>query len=104
MPATLRHTLLSFRDLLVTAGPFLLLAAPTGAQPQDKLPPAPEGFDARRAGAEKGTLETVEYDSKTVGIKRKMVVYLPPRNVSGFLPRRARFVSRSPRSRGRDPR
>ena len=27
MPQTLRHTLLSFRDLLVTAGPFILLAA-----------------------------------------------------------------------------
>jgi TRAP-type uncharacterized transport system substrate-binding protein len=27
MPATLRHTLLSFRDLLVTAGPFLVLVA-----------------------------------------------------------------------------
>ena len=27
MPATLRHTLLSFRDLLATFGPFIVLAA-----------------------------------------------------------------------------
>ena len=39
---------------------------------------APKGFDARRDGIERGKLETVEYDSKTVGVKRKMVVYTPP--------------------------
>jgi enterochelin esterase-like enzyme len=46
-------------------------------QPQ-KLLPAPKGFDAKRDNIERGKLETVEYDSKTVGAKRKMVVYLPP--------------------------
>ncbi len=48
--------------------------------PDDKpaFPPAPEGFDARRDGIARGTVQTVEYDSKTVGIKRKMLVYTPP--------------------------
>lgn len=47
--------------------------------PEDKpaFPPAPEGFNAPRDGIERGKVETVEYDSKTVGIKRKMLVYTP---------------------------
>jgi enterochelin esterase-like enzyme len=53
---------------------LLLLAAPTRAE----LPAAPKGFDARRDGIERGKVETVEYDSKSVGAKRKMVVYTPP--------------------------
>ena len=48
--------------------------------PDDKpaFPPAPEGFDVRRDGTARGTVQAVEYDSKTVGIKRKMLVYTPP--------------------------
>lgn len=38
----------------------------------------PKGFDTRRVGIEHGKLETVEYDSKTVGAKRKAQVYTPP--------------------------
>jgi enterochelin esterase-like enzyme len=38
----------------------------------------PEGFDKTRDGVERGKLETVEYDSKSVGNKRKAVVYTPP--------------------------
>ena len=53
-----------------------------GAKPaskQEESPAAaPQGFDARRAGVERGNVETVEYDSKTVGARRKMVVYTPP--------------------------
>jgi enterochelin esterase-like enzyme len=41
-------------------------------------PAAPKGFDSKREGVEQGKAETVEYPSKTVGSKRKMVVYLPP--------------------------
>lgn len=53
---------------------------PVALGPEDKaaFPPAPAGFDARREGIERGKLEAVEYDSKTVGIKRKMTVYTPP--------------------------
>src|SRR5262249_50655408 len=43
-----------------------------------KLTEAPKGFDARRDGIDCGKLETVEYDSKTVGAKRKARVYTPP--------------------------
>ncbi len=39
---------------------------------------APKGFDAKRDGIERGAMETIEYDSKTVGLKRKAVVYTPP--------------------------
>lgn len=38
----------------------------------------PDGFDKKRDGIERGKLETVEYDSKTVGIRRKATVYTPP--------------------------
>jgi enterochelin esterase-like enzyme len=43
-----------------------------------KLPAAPKGFDVRRDKVERGKVETVEYDSKSVGAKRKMVIYVPP--------------------------
>ena len=48
--------------------------------PDDKpaFPKAPEGFDKARDGIAHGTIETVEYDSTTVGNKRKTLVYLPP--------------------------
>jgi enterochelin esterase-like enzyme len=64
---------------LVTAS-----AQPKGGKielgPDDKaaFPVAPEGFAKKRDGIERGQVETVEYDSKTVGNKRKMLVYTPP--------------------------
>jgi len=42
------------------------------------FPHAPAGFDKMREGIAHGKLETVEYDSTTVGNKRKTLVYLPP--------------------------
>jgi hypothetical protein len=42
------------------------------------LTTAPQGFDAKREGIERGKLETIEYDSTTVGAKRKAQVYTPP--------------------------
>jgi enterochelin esterase-like enzyme len=38
----------------------------------------PAGFNVKRDNIPHGKLETVEYDSKTVGTKRKMQVYTPP--------------------------
>jgi enterochelin esterase-like enzyme len=38
----------------------------------------PAGFNVKRDGIAHGQLEMVEYDSKTVGTKSKMQVYLPP--------------------------
>jgi enterochelin esterase-like enzyme len=44
----------------------------------EKFPAPPAGFDTRRDGIERGKLETIEYDSTTVGVKRKAQVYTPP--------------------------
>ena len=41
-------------------------------------PDAPAGFDVARQGIPHGKLEIIEYDSKTVGTRRKMNVYTPP--------------------------
>lgn len=56
----------------------LALASWNAAQTQE-VPKAPKGFDARRANIERGNVETAEYDSKTVGAKRRLVVYTPPK-------------------------
>jgi len=48
--------------------------------PDDKpaFPNPPEGFDKRREEIAHGNVEPVEYDSKSVGSKRKANVYTPP--------------------------
>lgn len=53
---------------------------PIELKPDDKpaFPPVPEGYDKARDGVAKGKLEMVEYDSKSVGNKRKALVYTPP--------------------------
>jgi enterochelin esterase-like enzyme len=48
------------------------------AQEGTSLEPAPKGFDQRRDGIERGKVETIEYDSTTVGAQRKAQVYTPP--------------------------
>lgn len=45
-------------------------------KPAYEAPPA--GFNVPREGIAHGKLETIDYDSKTVGTKRKMQVYTPP--------------------------
>jgi enterochelin esterase-like enzyme len=44
----------------------------------EKVPAPPAGYDKAREGIERGKLETVEYESQTVGVKRKAKVYTPP--------------------------
>jgi enterochelin esterase-like enzyme len=39
---------------------------------------APRGFDVVREGKMKGKLDTISYPSKTVGVKRRALVYTPP--------------------------
>ena len=51
------------------------------AQNVDKL--APQGFDEPRTGIARGKLDTVLYASKTVGVKRKALVYTPPQYSKG---------------------
>ena len=48
--------------------------------PDDKVafPDAPAGFDQPRDGIPHGKLEMIEYDSKSVGTRRKALVYTPP--------------------------
>lgn len=48
--------------------------------PDDKqvFPDPPEGFKAERDEIPHGKLEMIEYDSKSVGTRRKMQVYTPP--------------------------
>jgi enterochelin esterase-like enzyme len=47
------------------------------------FPPVPEGFDQARDGIAHGKLEMLEYDSKSVGTKRKALVYTPPGYTAG---------------------
>ena len=42
------------------------------------FPEPPAGWDVQREGIPHGKLEMIEYDSKTVGARRKMNVYTPP--------------------------
>jgi enterochelin esterase-like enzyme len=53
---------------------------PIELSPDDKpaFPAPPEGFDKPREDIAKGKLERVDYDSKSVGVKRWMQVYTPP--------------------------
>jgi enterochelin esterase-like enzyme len=44
----------------------------------DKYPAPPAGYDVRRDGIDHGKVDLVEYDSTTVGAKRKAKVYTPP--------------------------
>jgi enterochelin esterase-like enzyme len=49
-----------------------------GADDKPLVPSPPDGFNQPRAGIAHGRLELVEYDSKTVGVRRKTLVYTPP--------------------------
>jgi len=53
---------------------------PIELKPDDKpaFPNPGEGYDTTRDGIPRGKVETVEYDSKSVGNKRKALVYTPP--------------------------
>lgn len=56
------------------------LMRPVVLGPDDEaaFPPAPEGFDKVRENIPHGKIGTVEYQSKTVGATRKMMIYTPP--------------------------
>ncbi len=78
--------------ILVLAAWAALACGPVLAQPKDekkpdakaeKYPDPPKDYDKKRDGIERGKSEVVEYDSTTVGNKRKVTVYTPP----GFDPK-----------------
>jgi enterochelin esterase-like enzyme len=75
----IRRTLLALTALACLAGPAP--AQPAGGKTDEtsaKFSPPPIGFDRPRDNIDHGNLRTMEYDSKTVGVKRKAGVYLPP--------------------------
>lgn len=45
---------------------------------QNPVQPSPLGFDIVRPGIAHGVIDTIVYDSKTVGTKRKALIYTPP--------------------------
>src|SRR5205085_5493636 len=75
---TRRIAMKRFVHLLIGTAALVVATAAARAQTPDPLPPAPKGFDVQRSNIESGKVETIEYDSKTVDGKRKMLVYTPP--------------------------
>lgn len=65
---------LNYRKPLAMAFAFLVIGTIAIAQ----VKPAPAGFDAVRENIAHGKIDTISYQSKTVGNKRKAVVYTPP--------------------------
>ena len=59
------------------AGPVVPLLAQTKDR-EEKFPAPPAEFDKKRNNVERGKIDLVEYDSTTVGVKRKARVYTPP--------------------------
>ncbi len=47
-------------------------------QAQKAIPHSRPGFDIEQAGIAKGKIDTVRYQSNTVGVQRKALVYTPP--------------------------
>ena len=50
----------------------------TNAKAQNTVTPAPFGFDIVRENIPHGKIDTITYTSKTVGTKRKALIYTPP--------------------------
>lgn len=57
---------------------FMTLAIIITAWSQDIVKHAQPGFDKVRAGIAHGNIDTISYPSKTVGVKRKALLYTPP--------------------------
>src|ERR1700683_3086209 len=82
--STFRGTVMATNCLGLMVGTtlFLLAAAAdpaqTPTQTGTELPPMPKGFNLKAENIARGKFETVEYQSKTTGGKRAMVVYTPP--------------------------
>jgi enterochelin esterase-like enzyme len=57
---------------------IVLIAFSFPANSQNIEKHAPDGFDTPRTGIAHGKIDTIRYDSKTVGANRKALVYTPP--------------------------
>ena len=56
----------------------LTVAAGFQAKSQNIINQSPAGFDTPRKEIKKGKIDTIIYYSKTVGTKRRALVYTPP--------------------------
>lgn len=56
---------------------FILIFGRYGSA-QDQFVPAPQGFDIDRGGIPHGMIDTITYESQTLGTTRKALVYTPP--------------------------
>ena len=65
-----------FKKLFVIASTLFLLNNRSDAQTIEKS--APIGFDSLRTGIPKGKIDTITYESKTVGTNRRALIYTPP--------------------------
>jgi hypothetical protein len=54
-----------------------LLFQANGLQAQQIAPEAPKGFDVLQSTIAHGKIDTIVYESKTVGTNRKALVYTP---------------------------
>ena len=68
------------RAFIAAALALLCFTTARAADPENKpaFADPPAGFDVKRDGIAHGKSEMIEYDSKTVGTRRKMLVYTPP--------------------------
>lgn len=65
-------------QVFVTALLIATLPLSVASARQADFPPPPEGFDRRRDDIPHGRLDAIEYESSTVGIRRRARVYTPP--------------------------
>lgn len=66
------------RPLPPPGGALTSPTALTETENLDKYPAAPEGFNVVREGIPHGEVKVIEYDSKTLGLRRMLRVYTPP--------------------------
>lgn len=69
-----RRIVLMLAAMGLIAGTVLIAAE----EASDTFAAPPAGYDQKREGIEHGNLETIEYESTTVGMTRKARVYTPP--------------------------
>ncbi|MCF0050420.1 esterase [Dyadobacter sp. LJ53] len=63
------------RILSIVMSVLLLVSA---SQAQEILKEMPKGYDTVQSGVAAGRIDSVQYQSKTVGTKRKVLIYTPP--------------------------
>ena len=57
---------------------FLVVLTLVGKSQTNTTKPAPQGFDSFRAHVNHGKIDSVNYESKTVGTTRRFLIYTPP--------------------------